>query len=242
MHTTRASGRRDRPRKRRAGCCVRSACAACALGTPQRAGAVEGLGSRSTSPATALRTCAHRTPSCQSMDDACSAVVRTRSGYAHMRTQTGVVWGALGRCVFRIQPGCVCGGQAAGRESALWHAHLRTRCARAHMRSACYTRAPHTHTHGADCRLQNRRSQAVKTMFGKPRKRWYRESSILCARADAVVRESAPYAHMRTRCADAQMRKCTAHARTCAAPATHVPPTRTHTVQIADCRTVAHRR
>ena len=107
-------------------------------------------------------------------------------------------------------------GAGGGRESALWHAHLRTRCARAHMRSACYTRAPHTHTHGADCRLQNRRSQAVKTMFGKPRKRWYRESSI-CARAGAVVRESAPYAHMRTRCADAQMRKCTAHARICAA-------------------------
>ena len=91
--------------------------------------------------------CARRTPSCQAMDDACSAVVRTRSVYAHMRTQTGVLWGALGRCVFRIQPGCVCGGQAAGRGSALWHAHLRTRCARAHMRSACYTSAPPTRTH-----------------------------------------------------------------------------------------------
>ena len=108
----------------------------------------------------AVRTCARRTPSCQSMDDACSAVVRTRSGYAHMRTQTGVVWGALGRCVFRIQPECVCGGQAA----------------------------------------------AARVLYGMR----------ICARAAPV--------------------------RTCAAPATQVPPTRTHTVQIADCRTVAHRR
>ena len=129
-------------------------------------------------------------------------------------------WGGLG-CAGKVRipnPARMCvRGAGGGRESALWHAHLRTRCARAHMRSACYTSAPHTHTHGADCRVQNRRSQAVKTMFGKPRKRWYRESSIICARAGAVVRESAPYAHMRTRCADAQMRKCTAHARICAA-------------------------
>jgi len=110
---------------------------------------------------------------------------------------------------------------AGGRRRAAGVLYGMRICARAAPMRTCAAPAtqvpPHAHTRCADCRLQNRRSQAVKTMFGKPRKRWYRVSSILCARAGAVVRESALYAHMRTRCADAQMRKCTAHARICAA-------------------------
>ena len=154
MHTTRASGRRDRPRKRRAGCCVRGVCGVCFGHTSARGyrgprfqdhvARRDGAG--------ALRTCARRT-SCQSMDDACSAVVRTRSGYAHMRTQTGVVWGALPWegaysepspdvcarvCLSVCSPICQFAFLSTGLPCCVTNclrapfAHLRTLCASAH--------------------------------------------------------------------------------------------------------------
>jgi len=147
-----------------------------------------------------------------------------------MRTQTGVLLGALGRCVFRIQPGCVCGG---GRRRAARVLYGMRICARAAPVRTCAAPAiqvpPHTHKYGTDCRVQNRRSQAVKTMFGKPRKRWYRESSI-CAHAHALRKctvhctglpccvpncPSAPHAHLRTLCACAHALRTRAHAHRC---------------------------
>ena len=176
--------------------------------------------------------CARRTPSCQAMDDACSAVVRTRSVYAHMRTQTGVLWGALGRCVFRIQPGCVCGGQAAGRESALWHAHLRTRCARAHMRSACYTSAP------PHAQIRYRLQSAEPSLTGgKDHVRKTQKEMVpgvfyimrTCGRGPRECSICA-HAHALRRCADAQVHCARAHMRSAPAVRSY---TRTYTTQSA---------
>ena len=99
--------------------------------------------------ATALRIiCARRTPSesCQSMDDAWMMHAARSCAPGRNMRRCARRLGGLG-CARKVRipnPArmCVRGGQAAGRESALWYAHLRTRCARAHMRSACYTSAP----------------------------------------------------------------------------------------------------
>ena len=96
--------------------------------------------------------CARRTPSesCQSMDDAWMMHAARSCAPGRNMRRCARRLGGLG-CAGKVRipnPArmCVRGGQAAGRESALWYAHLRTRCAHAHMRSACYTSAP-TRTH-----------------------------------------------------------------------------------------------
>jgi hypothetical protein len=126
---------------------------------------------------------------------------------------------------------CVRGGQAAGRESALWYAHLRTRCARAHMRSACYTSAPphaqiRYRLQSAEPSLTGGKNHVRKTQKEMVPGVFYMRTcaraaqvhcalhrpALLCAQTARVLhmRICAHYAHVRMHYARARMRTAAA--------------------------------
>ena len=178
------------------------------------------------------------------MDDACSAVVRTRSGYAHMRTHTGcsgVRWEGPG-AYSESSPDVCAGGRRRPREcsAACASAHALRPCA--HAQRLLHKCPPHAQIRyrlqsaepsltGGKNHVRKTQKEMVPGVFYMRtcERRGARECSV-CAHAHALRKcivhctglpccvpncPSAPHAHLRTLCACAHALRTCAHAHRC---------------------------